>query len=120
MGTYLFERHTGEGAGRGASDSLQDDVAKALTEIDWVENFAIHAGDGDDEVVGVDVSFDAEWPDIRTSNPDQVSEVFRRLGLRTIASPGQSSPHASADDPLSASLSADDDADVLDLFEFEE
>src|SRR5436189_3296486 len=109
MGTYLFERYTGEGAGRGASESLQDDVAKALDEIDWVENFAIHADSGDDEVVGVDVSFDAEWPDIRTSNPDQVSEVFRRLGLRTVAAPGSPSKQASADDPLSASPLADDD-----------
>ena len=120
MGTYLFERYTGDGAGRGAGNSLQEDVAKALNEIDWVENFAIHADSGDDEVVGVDVAFDEEWPDIRTSNPNQVSEVFRRLGLRTIAGPAGSKRLASTDDPLSADPQVDDDADALDLFEFEE
>jgi hypothetical protein len=118
MGTYLFERYTGEGAGRGAGPSLQEDVAKALTEIDWVDNFAIHADSHDDEVVGVDVAFDEEWPDIRTSNPNQVSEVFRRLGLRTIANPALGNRQAAADDPLSADLQADDEG--LDLFEFEE
>jgi len=120
MGTYLFERYTGEGAGRGASASLPDDVATALREIDWVENFAIHADGENDEIVGVDVVFDEEWPDIRTSNPNQVSTVFYHLGLRTVANPSLSSRQASADDPLSADPQADDDADVLDLFEFEE
>lgn len=119
MGTYLFERDTSGGAGRDAGDSLQDDVAKALTEIDWVDAFVIHADGSNDEVVGADVSFDEEWPDIRTSNPDQVSLVFHRLGLCTIANPALSSRQASADDPLSASPQTDD-AEETDLFLFEE
>lgn len=120
MGTYLFERYTGDGAGRGASGSLQEDIAKALTEIDWVDGFAIHADSHDDEVVGVDVAFDEEWPDIRTSNPNQVAQVFHHLGLRTIANPAASSRQASTDDPLSVNAPADDDVDAFDLFEFEE
>jgi hypothetical protein len=120
MGTYLFERYTGEGAGRGASESLQDDVATALREIDWVENFAIHAESNNDEVVGVDVSFDAEWPDIRTSNPDQVSVVFRHLGLRTIAQPALTGRQTSADDPLSADAHVEEDDEAFDLFQFDE
>jgi hypothetical protein len=120
MGTYLFERYTGEGAGRGASASLQDDVATALREIDWVENFAIHAESGTDEVIGVDVSFDAEWPDIRTSNPDQVSVVFRHLGLRTIAQPALTGRQTSADDPLSANAQVEEDDEAFDLFQFDE
>jgi hypothetical protein len=119
MGTYLFERYTGEGAGRGAGASLQEDVVKALQEIDWVENFAIHADSSNDEVVGADVSFDEEWPDIRTSNPDQVADVFHRLGLCTIANPALSSGKVSADDPLAAGP-VSDDAISLDLFAFDE
>jgi hypothetical protein len=120
MGTYLFERYTGDGAGRGAGESLQEDVIKALQEIDWVENFAIRTDSSDDQVVGADVSFDEEWPDIRTSNPDQVSVVFRHLGLRTVANPGLSSRQASADDPLSANPQDDEDVEALDLFLFDE
>jgi len=120
MGTYLFERYTGDGAGRGASQSLQDDVATALREIDWVENFAIHAEGDDENVVGVDVTFDPEWPDIRTSNPNQVSTVFHHLGLRTIANPSLSSKQASADDPLSADPSGEDESEAFDLFLFDE
>jgi len=120
MGTYLFERYTGEGAGRGATESLEDDVATALREIDWVENFAIHADGGDESVIGVDVSFDAEWPDIRTSNPNQVSTVFHHLGLRTVANPSLSSRQASADDPLSADPQGEDESEAFDLFLFDE
>lgn len=122
MGTYLFERSTTDGAGREAGQSLQDDVVTALREIDWVENFALHANGDNDEVVGADVMFDEQWPDIRTSNPDQVSEVFHRLGLRTIANKALSSKQLSADDPLSAEPLADGDGDVaaLNLFEFDE
>lgn len=118
MGIYLFERCTTEGAGRDAGASLQDDVTRALREIDWVENFAIHATDGDGEVVGADVIFDEQWPDIRSSNPDQVSEVFHRLGLRTIANPAASSNQLSADDPLSTTAVVD--VEALNLFEFDE
>lgn len=120
MGTYRFERWTGEGAGRDAGVSLGDDVAAALREIDWVESFAMHLGGDIDEVVGVDVVFDEQWPDIRTSNPGQVAEVFKRLGLRTIADPSLSVPQVSADDPLGTGPDADDDADGFDLFEFED
>jgi len=120
MGTYLFERYTGEGAGRVASQSLQDDVSTALREIDWVENVAIHAEGDDENVVGVDVTFDPEWPDIRTSNPNQVSTVFHHLGLRTIANPSLSSKQASADDPLSADPSGEDESEAFDLFLFDE
>lgn len=118
MGNYLFERCTEDGAGRDASGSLREDVAAALGEIDWVENFALRA-DGDDEgVVGADVTFDEQWPDVRTSNPDQVTEVFHRLGLRTIANPAVSTGRVSADDPLGTSSIGDGDA--LGLFEFDE
>lgn len=120
MGTYLFERSTTDGAGREAGQSLQDDVVRALREIDWVENFALHANGSDDEVVGADVIFDEQWPDIRTSNPDQVSEVFHRFGLRTIANQALSSQQLSADDPLSAEPLGDGDVAALDLFEFDE
>jgi hypothetical protein len=121
MGTYLFERSNTEGAGGDAGNSLHDDVVKALKEIDWVENFVIHAAEGDDSVVGADVIFDEQWPDIRTSNPGQVSEVFHRLGLRTIANPALSSQQVTADDPLSAAHTADDgDVAALNLFEFDE
>ena len=120
MGTYLFERCTSEGAGREGSESLQADVAKALKEIDWVENFAIHAHHDNDEVVGADVIFDEQWPDIRTSNPDQVSLVFHGLGLRTISNPTSSSRQLSADDPLSAEPLSGDDSATLDLFVFNE
>jgi hypothetical protein len=120
MGTYLFERCTTDGAGRDAGSSLHDDVATALKEIDWVENFSIHAADGDDSVVGADVIFDEQWPDIKTSNPDQVSEVFHRLGLRTIANQALASRQLSADDPLSAESSGAIDLEATDLFEFGE
>ena len=120
MGTYLFERFTGEGAGNGASHSLRDDVVKALDEIDWVDHVTLHDERSNDEVVCADVTFEVEWPDIRTSHPDQVSEVFRRLGLRTIPNPALSAAQASADDPLSADPEGGDDAEAFDLFEFDE
>lgn len=115
MGHYLFERCTSEGAGRDAGQSLQQDVSRALDEIDWVDSFAFREGD-DLHVVGADVVFDEQWPDIRTSNPDQVSEVFHRLGLRTIANPALSSSKVSADDPLSTESQ---DGGSLDLFDFD-
>ncbi len=120
MGTYLFERFTSEGAGSEASACLEDDVAKALREIDWVENFSIHADNGDESVVTADVIFDEQWPDVRTSNPDQVAEVFHRLGMRTIDNPALSSGKVSTDDPLRAGTVLSDDAVSLDLFVFDE
>ena len=119
MGTYLFERVTSDGAGQDAGASLREDVAKALGEIDWVDTFSIHADEGDDSVVAADVIFDEQWPDVRTSNPDQVSEVFHRLGLRTLANPTLSAGKVSTDDPLRAEP-VTDDAASLDLFVFDE
>ena len=116
MGTYLFERNTDDGAGREAGESLQDDVAKALGEIDWVENFSIRIDLSNEDVVGADISFDPEWPDIRTSIPGQVAGVFHRLGLRTIANPALASQRVSADDPLGVEEEAADES--FDLFEF--
>lgn len=116
MGLYLFERCTSEGAGRDAGQSLQQDVSRALEEIDWVDSFAFREGD-DGDVVGADVVFDEQWPDVRTSNPDQVSEVFHRLGLRTIANGALSGSQVSADDPLSAESQDDGSLDLFDLDE---
>ena len=119
MGTYLFERVTSDGAGQDAGALLREDVAKALEEIDWVDTFSIHAdSNGDDSVVTADVIFDEQWPDVRTSNPDQVSEVFHRLGLRTLANPTLSAGTVSTDDPLRADP-VTDDAASLDLFVFD-
>ena len=119
MGTYLFERVTSDGTGPDAGASLREDVAKALDEIDWVDTFSIHTDDGDGSVVTADVIFDEQWPDVRTSNPDQVSEVFHRLGLRTLANPTLSAGKVSTDDPLRAEP-VTDDAASLDLFVFDE
>lgn len=47
MGTYLFERHTGDGAGHDATASLAADVANALRQVDWVETFALREEDVD-------------------------------------------------------------------------
>lgn len=120
MGTYLFERFTSEGAGSEASSRLEDDVSKALAEIDWVDSFSVRANGGDESVVSADVIFDEQWPDIRTSNPDQVAEVFHRLGMRTIDNPSLSSGKVSTDDPLRAGAVLSDDAVSLDLFVFDE
>lgn len=117
MGTYLFERHADDGAGREAGASLSDDVASALRQIDWVDRFTVHAGDADD-VVRVDVVFDEEWPDLRASEPGFVANVFHRLGLRTIPNPALA--HTQTDDPLGASSPSDDDPESMDLFLFEE
>lgn len=119
MGIYLFERCTSDGAGREAGHSLREDVSRALEEIDWVENFTLRTDGGDDEMVSADVVFDEQWPDVRTSNPHQVSEVFHRLGLRTIANPALSASQVSTDDPLSMEAPGDDDS-TLDLFDFDD
>lgn len=115
MGTYTFQRYNDASVSPDASDSLQADVVKALREIDWVEDFAIHA-DGSNETVSVDIVFDEQWPDIRTSNPNQVSEVFDRLGLRTVANPSLSNGKLSADDPLSVQDACGEELGI-DLFE---
>ena len=119
MGTYLFERHAEDGAGRDASASLSDDIAQALRQIDWVDRFTLHPS-GDEEIVRVDVVFDEEWPDLRSSEPGFVSTIFHRLGLRTIPNPTLALNHAHPDDPLSAAPPNDDDAEAMDLFLFEE
>lgn len=118
MGTYTFQRSIDTSASPDASDSLQADVTTALQEIDWVESFAIRAT-GSEDTVSADIVFDEQWPDIRSSNPDQVSEVFDRLGLRTAANPSLSGGKLSADDPLSAEETSDGDLGI-DFLELEE
>ncbi|MEO7251275.1 MAG: hypothetical protein ABIW30_01565 [Arenimonas sp.] len=118
MGTYTFQRSDDTSASPDAGDSLQSDVITALREIDWVESFTLHA-DSSNETVSVDIVFDEQWPDIRTANPDQVSEVFDRLGLRTVANPSLSNSKLSADDPLSVQEASGGDLGT-DLFEMGE
>ena len=73
MGTYRFERLLDSGAGRDASASLEDDVGRALQEIDWVEDFSIQADASDENLVCADLRFEADWPDARSANPDLVA-----------------------------------------------
>lgn len=120
MGIYLFERFTEQGAGRDAGASLWSDVSHALREIDWVDSFSLRADGREDGVLAVDVVFEAEWPDIRTGNPDQVGEVFHRLGLRTIANPGMSQDQVSAADPLGISGPVDEDIESLLSFDLDD
>ena len=117
MGTYLFERHTEDGAGRESSASLSNDIALALRQIDWVDHFTVYPEDGE-EIVRADIVFDEEWPDLRASEPGFVATVFHRLGLRTIPNPALA--HTQADDPLGTSHRSDDDPESMDLFLFEE
>jgi hypothetical protein len=116
MGNYLFERNTEDGAGGEAGDSLPDDVERALAELDWVEQVALHADDGDGSVVVADVHFDPDWPD--TANPDLVAEVLHRYGLRIIENPALKGVKVTAADPLRVGVAAGDDG--LDLFVFDE
>jgi len=116
MGNYLFERNTDDGAGREAGGSLPDDVTAALRELDWVEQIALHAGDGDGSVVAADVHFDPDWPD--TANPDLVADVFHRYGLRIIDNPALKGVKVTAADPLRVGAIAGDDG--MDLFVFDE
>lgn len=119
MGTYRFERDTQEGAGRQAGESLEDDVERALAQIDWVDHFAINAESTSEMEVSVDVMFDEDWPDMRSGDPGLVAGVFHRLGLRTITSTSATGLQATTTDPLSAdAVSDDDDEDGLDLFQF--
>lgn len=122
MGNYRFERDTQDGAGRDAGDSLEADVERALAQIDWVDHFTINAESSSDAVVSVDVMFDEDWPDLRSGDPSLISTVFHRLGLRTIARANGSGLQAATTDPLSADAEAiiDDDAEGLDLFQFED
>lgn len=120
MGTYLFERSTEAGAGRDAGASLFADVSQALREIDWVESFNLRADGREDGLVAIDVVFDEQWPDIRTSNPDQAGEVFHRLGLRTIADPSRSRDKVSADDPLGVAEPMDEDLESQLLFDLDD
>jgi len=116
MGTYLFERHTDDGAGGDAGASLGDDVARALEQIHWVDHFTVHAGDGD--ILRVDVMFDDEWPELRASEPEYVATLFHRFGLRTIPNPAFAD--IQADDPLAASLPRDDGSESMDMFLFKD
>jgi hypothetical protein len=120
MGNYRFERDTVDGAGQGASESLEADVERALAQIDWVDHFAINAESSNEAVVSVDVMFDEDWPDMRSGDPGLVGTVFHRLGLRTIARVAGGGLQAVATDPLSADELVGDDEDGLDLFQFED
>lgn len=122
MGTYLFERNTGDGTGRDATASLAADVASALRQIDWVETFALREEDVDEDLVVVDVVFDEDWPDLRASYPDQVATMLGRYGLRLLANPQLTGRASESDDPLApvaAATSAEDD-ESIDLFQFDE
>lgn len=122
MGTYLFERHTGDGAGRDATASLPADVASALRQVDWVEDFTLRKEEVDDGLVVVDVVFDEDWPDLRASYPDQVASLFSRYGLRLLANPLLTGRASESDDPLApiaAPASAADDT-AIDLFQFDD
>lgn len=120
MGTYRFERSLDDGAGRDAGGNLEDDVSRALQEIDWVDHYAIRADASNDELVSVDVYFEEDWPDTRASNPEQVALVFRRLGVRTLPNPELKVAKTAATDPLSAEPIVDDDAEDLDVYLLEE
>lgn len=120
MGTYRFERHLDDGAGREAGGNLEDDVSRALQEIDWVDHYAIRADASNEELVSVDVYFEEDWPDARAANPEQVALVFRRLGLRTLPNPALTIAKTAATDPLSAEPIGDDDAEDLDVYLLEE
>jgi hypothetical protein len=111
MGMYRFERQLGSGAGRDASACLEDDVGRALQEIDWVEDFSIQADASDETQVCADLRFEVDWPDARAANPDLVAAVFRRFGLRTLPNPAVIAGRTVAADPLSADADNADDAD---------
>lgn len=120
MGSYRFERHPDQDAGRDAGASLEDDVSRALQEIDWVEDFCIQADASNESLVSADVQFEADWPDARAANPDQVAAVFRRYRLRTLGNPASASGRAVAADPLSADAEDEDDADEIGTFLLED
>jgi hypothetical protein len=112
MGNYLFERSNSDEAVREPGASLEDDVTRALRELDWVEEFSLHADDGDGSVVVADVHFDPDWPD--TANPEYVAEVFERFGVRTIATPAPVVGKVIPADPLRVGTVTP--IDSLDLF----
>lgn len=120
MGTYRFERLLDTGAGRDASASLEDDVGRALQEIDWVEDFSIQADASDENLVCADLRFEADWPDARSANPDLVAAVFRRFGLRTLPNPAVAAGKTVAADPLSAEADDEDEAEEFGTFLLEE
>jgi len=62
MGNYRFERDNPDGGDAGELVSLEDDVERALAEIDWVERFTVHADQSDDTLVSVDCIFDEDLP----------------------------------------------------------
>lgn len=123
MGNYRFERDNPDGGDAGDLVSLEDDVERALAEIDWVERFTVHADQSDDTLVSVDVIFDEDWPDLVAGNPGLVADVFKRHGLRALPrAPGAGLQGATAD-PLSTDVTVDEldaSAEGLDLFQFED
>ena len=112
MGSYIFERSVPDG---GSISGLVADVQRALGELDWVENFAIQADDGDGSVVVADVHFDPDWPD--TANPELVAETLQRYGLQIVENHKEAG-RVTAADPLRAASAVSDDA--IDLFVFDE
>jgi hypothetical protein len=120
MGNYRFERDLDDGAGQGAGESLEDDVERALAQIDWVDHFTINAESSNESVVSVDVIFDEDWPDMRAGDQTLVSTVFRRLGLRTVARASAAGLQATTTDPLSVDAAAGDDSEEFDLFQFDD
>jgi hypothetical protein len=120
MGMYRFERQLGSGAGRDAGPSLEDDVSRALQEIDWVEEFSIQADASDENLVCADLRFEADWPDARSANPDLVAAVFRRFGLRSLPNPAVIAGRTVAADPLSADADDEDDEAEIGTFLLEE
>jgi len=123
MGNYRFERNSDDDASPGDLVSLEDDVERALGEIDWVERFTVLADQSDETLVSVDITFDEDWPDLSSGSPGLVAGVFHRHHLRVLPRPQGSGLQGSAADPLSTDAALDildEDAEGLDLFQFEE
>lgn len=123
MGNYRFERDSDDDASPGELVSLEDDVERALGEIDWVERFTVLADQSDETLVSVDITFDEDWPDLSASSPGLVAGVFQRHHLRLLPRPQGTGLQGSAADPLSTDASVDildEDAEGLDLFQFED
>jgi len=123
MGNYRFERDSDEDSSLVPLVSLEDDVERALGEIDWVERFTVLADQSDETLVSVDIVFDEDWPDLSISSPGLVAGVFQRHHLRVLPRPQGSGLQGSTADPLSIDGAVDlldEDAEGLDMFQFED
>lgn len=124
MGTYLFERHRGDGIGADATRSLNADVETALRQIDWVDTWELRDDDVDDDLCVVDISFEEDWQELRAVYPDQVRTVLTRYGLRLLANPTLTGRPSEASDPLAGGVADGEpielDDEPLDGFEFDE